>query len=195
VPDLLSPHGRVAIVELADEADAIAAALARLPESERARAEQLSPTKRREHIAGRTALHALIGDAVIGVSDRGAPIADGWTCSISHKGTHAVALAAPAGGSFIGIDLEHARAPRVDIAPRILTPNEPRVTGAALTRVFAIKEAIYKAVDPIVRRYVKFTEVELDADDRVASGLPAAIEVWCVAWREHWVATARATAR
>ena len=195
MPDLDSPHGRIAVVELADDAGAIAAALARLPEPERARAAQLSPTKLREYVAGRTALHQLIGDAVIGVSDRGAPIADGWTCSISHKGTHAVALVAPAGSGFVGIDLEHARAPRIDIARRILTPNEPQVAGAALTRVFAIKEAIYKAVDPIVRRYVKFTEVELDADDRVASALPAAIDVWCIAWREHWVATARATAR
>ena len=185
-----SPHGRIAIVELDDEAGA----LARLPEPERARAAQLSPTKRREHVAGRTALHQLIGETVIAVSDRGAPIADGWTCSISHKGAHAVAIAAPAGAGFVGIDLEHARAPRVDIGRRILTPREPPVTGAALTRVFAIKEAIYKAVDPIVRRYVKFTEVELVADT-VATALPAAIDVWCVEWNGFWIATARAIER
>jgi 4'-phosphopantetheinyl transferase EntD len=188
VPDLTSPHGRIAIARL-DDAD-----LARLPEPERERAARLSPTKRAEHVAGRIALHDLIGEIVIDVSDRGAPIADGWTCSISHKGSHAVAIAAPAGAGFVGIDLEHARAPRIDIAPRILAPNEPRVSGAALTRVFAIKEAIYKAVDPIVRRYVKFTEVEL-AGETVATALPAAIDVWCVEWNGFWIATARAIAR
>jgi 4'-phosphopantetheinyl transferase EntD len=188
--ELETPHGRCAIVELAD--DALDGALAQLPELERARAGELSPVRRREFITGRTALHALIGDAAIAVGDRGGPLAAGWTCSISHKGARAVALAAPAGDGFVGVDLEHVRPPRVDIAARILTPREPRATGAALLRVFAIKEAIYKAIDPIVRRYVKFTEVELDADGGVTSALPAAIEAWAIELDGFWLATARA---
>jgi len=68
--------------------------------------------------------------------------------------------------------------------------------GRGVTLRFAIKEAIYKAIDPYVRRYVGFTEVELElAGDAVAvtTALPFAIEA---TWREHaghWLATARAT--
>ena len=69
-----------------------------------------------------------------------------------------------------------------------------------VTLRFAIKEAIYKAVDPIVRRYVGFTEVELDlaSDGSVAvtvldlARLPVTVEAW---WQELdglWLATARA---
>jgi 4'-phosphopantetheinyl transferase EntD len=64
-----------------------------------------------------------------------------------------------------------------------------------VTLHFAIKEAIYKAIDPYVRRYVGFTEVELAfAGDAVTvtTALPFAIEA---TWREHaghWLATARA---
>jgi hypothetical protein len=83
-----------------------------------------------------------------------------------------------------------------------------------VTLRFAIKEAIYKAIDPHLRRYVGFTEVELDLEPgepgepgdpgdpgdpcgacRVTHALPLAIEA---AWREHaghWLATARARAR
>ena len=89
----------------------------------------------------------------------------------------------------------------------MLTPREQAMIagageverGRAVTLRFAIKEAIYKAVDPHVRRYVGFTEVELELDGDgdggrcgVAHALPLAIEA---AWREHaghWLATARA---
>ncbi len=71
--------------------------------------------------------------------------------------------------------------------------------GLGATLRFSIKEAIYKAVDPFVRRYVAFTEVELEvADDGIAyvtSELPLAIET---TWREvggFWLATARAMRR
>jgi 4'-phosphopantetheinyl transferase EntD len=197
-PDIATPHGRIAIVELADDA-AVMAALARLPEAEQARAAALSPTKRGELVAGRTALHELVGDVTIDVSDRGAPLASGWTCSVAHKSrgetVRAVALAAPAGDGFIGVDLEHARLPRIDISARILAPGEPRVTGADVLRVFAVKEAIYKAVDPIVRRYVGFTEVAIDEAGLVTSELPAAIDVWSTRYEDDWLATARARPR
>ena len=66
--------------------------------------------------------------------------------------------------------------------------------------MFAIKEAIYKAIDPIVRRYVGFTEVELDVEDdgsvRVTvldlARLPVDVEAW---WREHDGSLARDRAR
>jgi 4'-phosphopantetheinyl transferase EntD len=200
-------HGVVAIVELADDAR-IAAALAALPAAEQAHARTLTEVRRRELIAGRTALHALLAEvapevagAPILADDRGAPaLPAGWAGSISHKGARAAALIAPAGAARVGVDLELAQPARTDIARRILTERERTVEidGRGATLRFSIKEAIYKAVDPFVRRYVAFTEVELDVAEGhalVTTALPFAIEA---TWREHagfWLTTARAVPR
>src|SRR5262249_53769267 len=156
--------------------------------------------RRRELIAGRTAMHCLIADAVLS-NDRGAPaLPAGFSGSISHKLTRAAALIAEAHHGHIGVDLERTAATKLDIGKRILTANEPRVHGAELLRVFAIKEAIYKAIDPIVRRYVGFQEVELaiaDSGDVAVtilepSRLPVRVEAWWTRIDDHWLATARA---
>jgi 4'-phosphopantetheinyl transferase EntD len=194
-------HGACVVIEL-DDHDA---ALAGLAPAEQQRARELAPPRRRDYIAGRTALHlAVASPAAILSDDRGAPILPaGWVGSVSHKGAFAAALVAPAGHGHIGVDLERAAPPRQDIAPRILTPRELAALpdrGRAVTLRFSIKEAIYKAIDPYVRRYVGFTEVELDVDlgrelVAVTTELPLAIEA---TWREHgghWLATARATPR
>jgi 4'-phosphopantetheinyl transferase EntD len=197
--DLLeTPHGRCVIVELVDDAPLVG------PELDIAAA--LTPVRRKEFVSGRTALRSLLGEPVAIVSDdRGAPVLPaGWVGSISHKAAHAAALVAPAGEGFVGIDIEIAAPARQAIEKRILTPREQQsVTGRDVTLRFAIKEAIYKAVDPIVRRYVGFTEVELDvAPDGScvvhvldASRLPVVVEAW---WQERdglWLATARARRR
>jgi 4'-phosphopantetheinyl transferase EntD len=198
-------HGACVVLELAD-ADA---ALAGLPAAEQRRALELAPARRDEYIAGRTALHLALATAAattniasaaaILSSERGAPILPpGWVGSVSHKGAFAAALIAPERHRHIGLDLERAQPSRQDIARRILTPREQATLpdrGRAVTLRFAIKEAIYKALDPYVRRYVGFTEVELDfAGDvvTVTTELPFAIEA---TWREHaghWLTTARA---
>ena len=174
----------------------------------------MSPVRRREMVAGRSALHAALGELApalaaipILADDRGAPILpEGWVGSVSHKGTRAAALVAPAGAARIGIDLERAAPSRQDIARWILTSREQQTLtdrgidrGLGATLRFSIKEAIYKAVDPFVRRYVAFTEVELDVVDdgiaHVTSELPFVIET---TWREvggFWLATARAVRR
>lgn len=194
-------HGACVIVELAD----VDAALAALAPAEQRCAAELGPVRRRDYVAGRTAIHlALASDAAILSDDRGAPVLPpGWVGSISHKAGVAAALIAPAGAGHIGVDLELAAAPRADIARRVLTPREQAALaggGRGVTLRFAIKEAIYKAIDPYVRRYVGFTEVELDLDAAggavaVTTALPFAIEA---TWREHaghWLATARAAPR
>ncbi len=213
---IATPHGEVVLLELGDD---LSAALAALPAPERELASRLGPVRARELVAGRTALHAAIEAVVrrasrqgrprgdrhretpILADDRGAPILPaGWVGSISHKGALAAAIAAPAGDGWVGLDLERAEPPRLDIARRVLTPREEAQLpdrGRAVTLRFAIKEAIYKAVDPCLRRYVAFAEVELELDGeacRVVHALPLAIEA---AWREHaghWIATARARA-
>jgi 4'-phosphopantetheinyl transferase EntD len=195
---LVLAHGACVVVELGDPE----AQLASLDPAEQRRAAELSAGRRREFIAGRSALHlALASTAPILSDDRGAPILPaGWVGSISHKGARAAALIAPAGDGHVGLDLEVAGPPRQDIAPRILTPRELAVLpdrGRAVTLRFSIKEAIYKAIDPYLRRYVGFLEVELElAGDAVAvtTALPFAIEA---TWREHaghWLTTARARA-
>lgn len=208
---LATPHGEVVLLELEDGA-ALEAALAALPEAERAHAARLGDARRRGFVAGRAALHAALGDreAPIVADDRGAPVLPaGWVGSISHKGAVAAALVAPAGAGWVGVDLERAAPPRADIGRRVLTPREREAIahlgegeahGRAVTLRFAIKEAIYKAVDPHVRRYVAFTEVELDVGAAgepcgLVHALPLVIEA---AWREHaghWLATARARPR
>jgi enterobactin synthetase component D len=201
--ELATPHGRAAIVELDDHE--IEAALAALPEAERNFAETLSGSRRRELIVGRTAIHQILDGACAVLSnDRGAPVVPaGYSGSISHKLTRAAALLAPAEHGHVGVDLERKAPSKIDIASRILTPREARVAGAELLRVFAIKEAIYKAIDPMVRRYVGFQEVELVVGEagRVdvhivdASKLPVVIEAWWIELESHWLATARARSR
>jgi 4'-phosphopantetheinyl transferase EntD len=144
--------------------------------------------------------------------------------SVSHKRTRAVAIAGPARApdGHLGIDLEARPDPsrwsatdaahraRGDaLARRILTDRERVLlhedTGAAgdalrlreaLLVRFAIKEAVYKAIDPLVQRYVRFTEVEVDLarDDtaRVRLLLPelsdGRVEV-TASWQcdDHWI--------
>ena len=203
---LTTPHGTVALVDLPDAS--VDAALAALAPAEQSLAASLSPVRRRELIAGRSALRALLSSDhaahPILPDDRGAPVLPaGWVGSVSHKGTSAAAIVAPASDprAHVGVDLELAAPSKQDIARWILTKREQETLtdrGRGATLRFSIKEAIYKAVDPFVRRYVAFTEVEIDVADGVAhvsSELPLAIET---TWREHsgfWLATARATLR
>jgi enterobactin synthetase component D len=194
-----TPIGRCAVVELAEDVPLVG--------EEETIAAALSARRRREFIAGRAAIRALLGqDVAILRNDRGAPVLpDGWVGSISHKEVHAAAIAAPAHAGYVGIDLEDAAPPRQPIERRILTARElTQISdGRDITLRFSIKEAIYKAIDPIVRRYVGFTEVELEvASDGTcavhivdAAQLPVAVEAW---WTEHdgfWLTTARARRR
>jgi 4'-phosphopantetheinyl transferase EntD len=152
--------------------------------------------------AGRRALCEALGEICeIGKSDRGAPLVPRGHGSIAHKAgpdrVIAVAIAAP---QLVGIDVERAVVPRQPIETRILTPGELARLGddrRQVSLVFAIKEAIYKAIDPVVRRYVAFTEVEVDLAARTATtGLPFRLDIWWTEVAEPeplWVATARAT--
>jgi 4'-phosphopantetheinyl transferase EntD len=160
-----------------------------LPE-ERAHADGLPEARRATWVGGRLALRAAL-DA-LGVTagpllatPRGAPaLPAGVAGSISHKETLAVALAARApGGETLGIDVElepALRAPRADIAPKILTPVElarvdalaPAERAREVRVAFAAKEAVYKALDPWVQRFVSFQEVEIArGSDGALSGM------------------------
>jgi enterobactin synthetase component D len=198
-------------------------ALAALPAIEQALAAAIAPARRAEWIAGRTALRALLVDHApelaghpLTSDDRGAPVLPaGWVGSISHKHprgeaigvTRAVAIVAAASEGFVGVDLERTEPSRIDIARRILTERERARgdgdDGSQVMLRFAIKEAIYKAIDPIVRRYVGFTEVELTVAADGSCGavavdparLPVVIEAGWQTHAGHWLATARARPR
>jgi enterobactin synthetase component D len=139
----------------------------------------LPAPRRVSWVGGRIALRAALAAAEIDPPDailatpRGAPLLPaGVVGSVSHKRTIAVALVAPASApaatATVGIDVEELRPLRGDIASRVLTPAEiadlpadgPARDAAVLLR-FSAKEAIYKALDPWVQRFVGFEEAAL----------------------------------
>lgn len=146
-----------------------------------------SAGRRGTFVAGRLALRqAMRAHGVpegeqqvpIGRSERGAPLLPTRIAgSLSHKATQAMAVVATREAPLlhVGVDLErrptaHDMA-RPSIARRILTDAETEalapMAGDALQHRefvhlhFAIKEAVYKAIDPLVQRYVGFREVEV----------------------------------
>ena len=194
---LATPFGRLAVLALPAEDDA--AALERLAEAlapeERAHARGLAPARRHTWVGGRAALRAALADLGLAVgailaTPRGAPaLPAGILGSIAHKRTIAVALAAPAAAAApedytLGVDVELDRPPRVDISARVLTECErrrvdalaPAARPSAVLRAFTAKEAVYKALDPWLGRFVAFTEVEVHADDARARFAPRAGE-------------------
>jgi enterobactin synthetase component D len=169
------PHGVLRAVAIPESAPP-PAVLARLTSEERAFAAQLVPFRQRTWVAGRLALAAAL--AAVGAprtpilaTARDAPAPPpGFVGSVSHKKHLAVALAAPDEGAHLGVDVEDAAPLRYDIAPKILTAAEllivdalpPEARWRAVVARFSIKESMYKAVDPFVRRYVAFMEAEVD---------------------------------
>ncbi len=82
----------------------------------------------------------------------------------------AIAIAARADGFTLGIDLEEWGPRPVDIARRVLVDGELRAIGAlpeadrwqGLMLRFSLKEAVYKALDPFVERYIAFSEASVE---------------------------------
>lgn len=160
------------------------AVLPNLTDEERAFLETLSLARRPTWLAGRIAMHKALQDLQLDAgsilaSKRGAPeLPEGASGSISHKETLAVALVArKEGGLSLGVDIEPIPSippsptdqgwdNRPDISSRIMTHEEL----SSLTAIpdgsrrhevvlhFSIKEAIYKAINPLIGRYVSFQE-------------------------------------
>jgi 4'-phosphopantetheinyl transferase EntD len=152
-----------------------AAALAALQGGEVAHALTLGGPRRAEWVGGRHALrHAA---AALGVAlgevlpgPRGQPtLPDGLTASISHKRGLALALVAPRAAGFIGVDLEELLPERLGVARHVLRPEEllgweqlPEADRwPELRDRFTAKEALYKALHPVLNRFVGFDEAAL----------------------------------
>jgi 4'-phosphopantetheinyl transferase EntD len=175
------------------QADVPAATLGELLEVERRHVETLAPARRAGWVGGRIALRAALADLQIDAgpilaTPRGAPeLPAGARGSISHKKGLVVALAARAGGGIadeegagdgaapwhLGIDLERVVPGHSGIARYVLRADErarlppgddPRRVEELLF-AFSAKEAIYKAIDPFLGRYVSFQEVAVERRD------------------------------
>ena len=150
--------------------------LGRLRPAERVYAEGLAGHRQMTWTGGRIAMHKAIGALGLNVSDvltgpYGEPLLpEQATGSISHKDGLVVALAARAGHGHIGVDLEDGSGKPRDVAEKVLGGQEleqvralpiERQWPATLMR-FSMKEAIYKALFPYLRRYVGFKEAHVD---------------------------------
>lgn len=170
--DLALEHGRC--VGLSIGAEGVDARLAaRLHADEAALAATWSEARRRSWTAGRAALRVALDreglDAPpVLTNERGAPVLPpGISASVSHKEIVAVALAMRGDTARVGVDVELDEPGRIDVARKVLTTGEQaevaRLEGDARGREvrlrFSAKEAVYKALDPFVRRYVGFHEV------------------------------------
>jgi 4'-phosphopantetheinyl transferase EntD len=172
---LTGPHGRLVGVSIPPPPGPAP------PAQEQAFTDTLAPTRRPSFTAGRLALRLALADLGL-PSDvpllpdaRGAPtVPAGIAGSISHKRALAVGLAAAVPpGTQLGVDLEELRPLRMNIAPRVLTPNELALLAAlpagstahdrfVLAR-FSLKEAFYKAVNAFAGPHVSFQALEITA--------------------------------
>lgn len=168
-----TPHGVVAALHLPDSPAAVdPAVLAELAPEEAAHAATLGGFVQVSFVGGRLALRAarrMVGaplDAVL-PDERGTPVLGrGWVGSVSHKRTLAVAMVARDHEGTLGVDLEDLLPARPSVTERVLRPEEiaqiaelpPELAWNATVLRFSMKESIYKALDPYVRRYVGFHE-------------------------------------
>lgn len=189
-------HGRCVGVRIPSEVNDEVRAL--LVPEEREFVSTLAPARRTSWVAGRIALRRAFRDLGVELgpilpNKLGAPaLPADLMGSISHKKTLAVGLAARAHGqAHIGVDIENipaifasvdeARAQaRPDIRTRVLTKDEldrlEQVPAQEHRRLvlllFSLKEALYKAINPLVTRHVAFHEASLtplpDGTARVA---------------------------
>lgn len=175
-----SPLGRCVGLSLPGHDDPrVEAAWLALPAEERTLGERFKARRRQTFVGGRRALREVLAGVgldvpAIGKDDRGAPILPpGVRASVSHKDDLAVAFLAAPGPGAAGVDVEERAARSRDVAPHVLTDDERRRLGAlaavgadeeVLLR-FSAKEALYKVLDPGLRRYIGFKEVEVDPLD------------------------------
>jgi len=206
------PHGLCVGVHVPNAIEP--GALRILPEEEQAFLGNLSPARKPTWLAGRIALHTALQElgldkGAVLATTRGAPnVPDDVAASISHKRTLAVALAAPkVRGLSLGVDIEPLPVlpvslaepdwkSRPDISSRVMTPEELAVLATVseperrreVILTFSIKESLYKALNPIVGRYVSFQEATVlpHSDGSIAVKLALAKDEGPFAVEARW---------
>jgi enterobactin synthetase component D len=172
-------HGVLTAVHLPDSQEPVPDhVLAELPGEEAAYARTLKGYRQPSFVGGRIALRRAADQlgwkvGAILPGDRGAPVLPkGLAGSVSHKRTMAIAMASTTLLGTLGVDLEEYGPARPGIASHVLTVREQEAIASlpedrrwiAMLVRFSLKESIYKALDPYVRRYVGFHEAEVDLD-------------------------------
>jgi 4'-phosphopantetheinyl transferase EntD len=138
--------------------------------------------RRREFAAGRLLARELFAQMTSNETVRSASLLNDvnrvpvWPAGIVGSITHcrslcAVAMTHAAHSAGIGLDVEPAEPMNEEIERYVMRdaeyarldvmPHEVRTLGSLL--VFSIKEAVYKAIYPIRRRFLEFQEVEIMA--------------------------------
>ncbi|HEX3883793.1 MAG TPA: 4'-phosphopantetheinyl transferase superfamily protein [Stellaceae bacterium] len=133
------------------------------------------PRRRAEFVAGRLCARAAL-NALGAVSTEIPRAADGspeWPAgfvgSISHTSGLAFAAACRAADAqSLGLDVERLVAPDLarQLATIVATPAERArfdLAGAEFSIIFSAKEAVYKCLYPLVREFLEFTDVEIEA--------------------------------
>lgn len=188
--------------------------LARLHPEEARHAAGLYPRRRPTWVAGRLALRAALARLELSPGPMlpdtwGAPqLPQGVVGSISHKRSLAVGLACRWGGWTIGVDIEQHRMGKQDISRHVLTDSElaaiagltPEARSESVMQRFSLKESIYKAIHPHVRRFVGFHEVSVTPlndgsariDCHLETGEMLEIEGWWTHGQDHVLTCARA---
>jgi enterobactin synthetase component D len=135
-------------------------------------------------VAARAGVKGLLGrDAPLPVGVRGAPVwPESLSGSISHTDTHAISWVRRSEAGHIGIDLER-RMSDLDleaIGEQVMSAQEAEILSTAfsgehwpegVTVLFSAKEAAYKALSPLVARYLDFHDIEIEAIDLAQSTL------------------------
>jgi 4'-phosphopantetheinyl transferase EntD len=113
---------------------------------------------------------------------------EGAVGSITHSHEHAVAAAALRQHyRGLGVDLERQRLPSDALLERVarpaelavLRPLDPAQRSIAFTALFAAKESVYKAVNPITGIYLGFMDAEITFATPVDWGVGGAF-TWCL---------------
>jgi 4'-phosphopantetheinyl transferase EntD len=206
------PHGLCVGIKIPDGGAAWPRAAVGLDPAEQRHAATLRQHRRTTWIAGRLALRAALARLGVDASailadERGAPaLPHGVVGSISHKRDLAVAMAAMDTGWTLGVDIERCAPSAYDIGRRVLAEDErdelanldEAERGLGVMLRFSLKEAIYKAIDPVLRRHVGFAEVRVtpksDGTAEVRHGLERPLEIhgWWTIRDQHFLTSARA---
>lgn len=163
---------------------------ARLFDEERALAAALAGKRREAFTTGRWLAQQLqrqvLGKAAaVNRGEDRAPIwPSGCIGSITHTDTLVAAIViTESAARGIGIDLEERGRVGERLFRRVLTPAErDRLSAAAedarrdvATLMFSAKESVYKALNPLLKRYIGFQEVEVTLDDAAFSAARAPV--------------------
>lgn len=156
-------------------------------------------------LAARAALAALGGpaDAALARTPGRYPLwPRGYVGSLAHDEEYAVAAVARAAEmAALGVDIEPAEPLPDDVAEIALLAGERRAAAAdpALSRaIFAAKEAVYKAINPLDGSPLEYEDIEVDlarAQARLRDGRTLALLIERRAFPAHRSGTAPSRAR